>query len=462
MRLIPTLFSKRPRLQRRLMLTSLAIITVASLALAEVINQQKVQDFYVNQTNDIIARLPSIATELRLEGMLPKSNEALESEPSDHARRASDYLLITCVNGMRDHYTSSVEARRRGLQDSCDRVRQVARDASPPYMVTLADSQLYAVVPMPVSINNKEYDLLVLRNAEQVQKRLDRARRATYFRVGLFIPLSGLLLVSAGYWGLRPLRRLSDEVKGILSGEREQLSQGYPTELEEVTKALNELISQEKHQRQTYQHAMKDLAHSLKTRLAATNAIMEDANLNESQRQQEMLSQLGQMDQIIQYQLRRAVSGRQGLTREQVSIAPTLEQLTAMLDKVYREKQVQVVLQLQEEARFPGNQDDLMEMMGNLLENAYRFAISQVRVRASVEEGTLTIAVEDDGPGIEPKMREAVLERGVRADRRNPGQGIGLAVVHDIVLGYGGTMTIEESPLQGAAILLRFEAPKKV
>ncbi|SDK27758.1 two-component system, OmpR family, sensor histidine kinase PhoQ [Ferrimonas sediminum] len=450
------LFSKRPRLQRRLMMTSLAIIALASWALAEVINQQKVQDFYVDQTNDIIARLPMIAAELRLEGMLPQSINPIKDYQS--IPHKSDYLLITCVNGLRDHYTSSEEARKRALQDTCNRVRKAEKTHTPPYLLTLADDRLYSIVRLPVSINQKSYDLLVLRDAERIQRQLAESTRKTYFRVGLFIPLSGLLLVGAGFWGLRPLRRLSQEVKGILKGDNEQLSSDYPVELTEVTQALNELIGQEKHQRQTYQHAMKDLAHSLKTRLAATNAIMEDRNLTERGRQQEILSQLGQMDQIIQYQLRRAVVGRQGLTREQAEILPTVEQLTSMLGKVYQEKQIQVELQIDRLARFPGNQDDLMEMLGNLLENAYRFAISTVRIRAWVGvEGGLCMAIEDDGPGIEPEMRQSVLERGVRADRRNPGQGIGLAVVHDIVLSYKGTMTIDESELRGAQIRLDFE-----
>lgn len=450
------LLRQRPRLQRRLMLTSLVIITLTSLALAEALNQQKAKDLHVTQTNDMIARLPTIAAELRLEGMLPE--HILTESPTSEATQ-SGYLLITCINNLRDHYSSSEAAKRLGLQDSCERVRQVSLKEQPPYVVPLADGKDYSVVVVPLTINQQEFEVMVLRDAEDVQEQLATSYRQTYVRVGLFIPLSGLLLVGASFWGLRPLRQLSDEVRNIIKGKSSKVSEDYPVELSNVASALNELLSKEKHQRQTYQDAMKDLAHSLKTRLAATNAIMDESGIEQKERNQQMLAQLNQMDQIIQYQLRRAMVGRQGLTREHTPIQEVTEQLTTMLSKVYMEKQINAQLNISDDALFPGNRDDLMEMLGNLLENAYRFAISTVSIHASssAREG-LTLIIEDDGPGIEPELRQAVLQRGVRADRRNPGQGIGLAVVNDIVSSYQGDIEITDSKLEGAKIKISFKS----
>ncbi|TKB49647.1 ATP-binding protein [Ferrimonas aestuarii] len=450
------LLRQRPRLQRRLMLTSLVIITLTSLALAEALNQQKAKDLHVTQTNDLLARLPSIAAELRLEGMLPQ--HILTDTPVP-VQDESGYLLITCTNNLRDHYSSSEAAKRLGLQDSCERVRQLGQQNNGPDVVSLADGKSYSVVVVPLTINQQEFEILVLSDAEDVQQQLATSYRQTYVRVGLFIPLSGLLLVGASFWGLRPLRQLSDEVRNIIKGKSSKVSEDYPVELSNVASALNELLSKEKHQRQTYQDAMKDLAHSLKTRLAATNAIMDEPGIEQKERNQQMLAQLNQMDQIIQYQLRRAMVGRQGLTREHTPIHEVTDKLTTMLSKVYMEKRINAQLNIPEEVMFPGNRDDLMEMLGNLLENAYRFAISTVVVHASLNEHDgLTLIVEDDGPGIEPELRQAVLQRGVRADRRNPGQGIGLAVVNDIVSSYQGDIEITDSELEGAKIKISFKS----
>lgn len=127
-----------------------------------------------------------------------------------------------------------------------------------------------------------------------------------------------------------------------------------------------------------------------------------------------------------------------------------------MLFKIYRDKDVQFSTRILPLLQFPGDKGDLMELCGNLMENAFRLCISTVRVSAEInDKGEFELRVEDDGPGVAESLRQKILERGVRADTHSPGQGIGLAVCHEIVQSYNGTLTIEESNLEGAMFRIR-------
>ena len=159
------------------------------------------------------------------------------------------------------------------------------------------------------------------------------------------------------------------------------------------------------------------------------------------------------MDQMIQYQLRRAVTGRQRLASKGTEPVPLIEKLLASLTKVYRHKKLQTHFKFDDDALFHGEQGDLMELMGNLLDNACKFAISEVKVTVRRHLERLRIEVEDVGPGIDPAKSEQIFQRGVRADS-SPGQGIGLAVVTEIVHSYGGQIRVDESPLGGARFTL--------
>jgi len=145
-------------------------------------------------------------------------------------------------------------------------------------------------------------------------------------------------------------------------------------------------------------------------------------------------------------------------------IAPFVRQLATALQKVYADKGVELTQDIAAHARFFGEEGDLMELAGNLLDNAFKWCRRRVILRAApltVSEhrrAGLSLVVEDDGPGIDEAQRERVLERGVRADERTPGHGIGLAVVHDLVRLHGGELAIGRSDLGGARVELRLPA----
>ena len=221
-----------------------------------------------------------------------------------------------------------------------------------------------------------------------------------------------------------------------------------------VTQNLNLLIKGERERQSRYRGMLGDLAHSLKTPLAVLSAALQESQQGKSftpQHQQDMAEQLARMDQIVTYQLKRAVKANQShLLSKPVMVEPVVRKILGALDKVYRDRQVKVSVQVPETTVFFGEESDLMELCGNLLDNAFKYGNGVVKVTASQQGKRLELSVEDNGNGIPADKRSWVLERGARADTVKSGQGIGLAVVVELTSSYGGEIRIEDSVLGGA------------
>lgn len=283
------------------------------------------------------------------------------------------------------------------------------------------------------------------------------------FRQQLYLWLGGGLMVLLALlwlgltWGFRSLKRLSSELDQVESDRLERLSEHHPRELLRLTRSLNRLLDGERRQREHYRNTLGDLAHSLKTPLTVLQSVGDVIGTQPQNREQArvMRAQIERMNQQIGYQLQRASLGKSGLIRHRVALRPTLEKLCNALDKVYQDKRVQVQLNLPADAVLPMEQGALMELLGNLLENAYRLCLQQVQVGLQREGDGLVLSVEDDGPGVPIDQRTRIIQRGERFDAQHPGQGIGLAVVKDILNSYGGELALEDSSLGGAAFRVR-------
>jgi len=305
---------------------------------------------------------------------------------------------------------------------------------------------------------NAAFSIVALQPVREYQETVAALREKLYLGFGAALLVLLALLWIGLTWGLRALRGLSQELDQVESGARDSLSENHPSELLRLTGSLNRLLLSEREQRIRYRDSLGDLAHSLKTPLAVLQGVSETmAKRPEDLEQARILqSQIERMSQQIGYQLQRASLRKSGLVRHHVALRPVVESLCNTLEKVYRDKQVKVTLDLPEECVVPMEQGALLEMLGNLLENAYRLCLSEVRVSLrSGEEGD-ELCVEDDGPGVPASQRERILQRGERLDRQNPGQGIGLAVVKDIIESYGARLTLEDSSLGGAAFRIHF------
>ncbi|WP_313202708.1 ATP-binding protein [Pseudomonas sp.] len=303
------------------------------------------------------------------------------------------------------------------------------------------------------------YSIVALQPVSEYKATLDGLREKLYLGFGAAL-LALLALLWAGMtWGLRSLRRLSIELDEVEAGARDGLSGEHPRELLRLTRSLNRLLSSEREQRTRYRDSLGDLAHSLKTPLAVLQGVGESMQQRAGEREQARVlqSQIERMSQQIDYQLQRASLRKSGLVRHNVRLLPVLESLCSTLAKVYREKRVEVELDVPAQSHVPMEQGALLELLGNLLENAYRLSLGRVRVSLQESLGTLTLCIEDDGPGVPLDQRQRILERGERLDRQHPGQGIGLAVVKDIVDSYGAELTLDESTLGGAAFCIAFQ-----
>lgn len=310
-----------------------------------------------------------------------------------------------------------------------------------PYFVLMFDSL------WEVRGQDQVFRFLVLHRQTEFQQELNSYREVLWLWLGGM----ALLFIAAQYsvtrWGLKPLKHLAQELKKFQQGQNRQLEGQYPTEISPVIDNLNELLESEQTQRQRYKNTLSDLAHSLKTPLAIVRAELE----SQQQRNDQVIDeQVTRMADIIQHQLQRATLTTTSSIREKTHMGETLERLSAALQKVYREKQFAVELTVAEELHFPGDESDALEVFGNLLENAFKYGRSQIRVRASTDGQELKVAIEDDGPGVPGEMKKQILTRGARADTTAQGQGIGLAIVVDILSSYRAQLSVDDSDLGGA------------
>jgi two-component system, OmpR family, sensor histidine kinase PhoQ len=314
----------------------------------------------------------------------------------------------------------------------------------------------------------------------------------------------GLALLATMAWMMRralaPVRRLEREITEVESGRATRLGEGYPRELSGVTRGLNALLESERNRIRRYRDTLGNLAHALKTPLAVIRANLQAPELTGSTTASlpalsvmdgtgtvtldpgarvagggaqlppaagaaaapgtpaaAIQLEVDRMAQIVEHQLKRAVAGG-GATLGQapVAILPLVTQLRVALLKVHARKDLRIDVDVPAEVGFLGDRGDILELLGNVLDNACKWCHSRVAVSARLEPERepvrrLSVIVEDDGPGIAPTDRERVLERGVRASEQVPGHGLGLSIVRETVALYGGEFFLDASVALGGA-----------
>jgi len=254
-------------------------------------------------------------------------------------------------------------------------------------------------------------------------------------------------------YALKPLRRLVNEVGEVEIGRRQAVTERLPNELTGLARNLNFLIDSERRRSVRYRNTLDDLAHSLKTPLASIRALLTDRSVDGDALSKSLDHEVSRMDQRIGYQLRRArATGGTGLGLAPVLLESIIDDIVATLDKVYRDKQVSCEFEIDSGARYQGDPGDLNEIIGNLLDNAYKYCRKRVLVEVKSSVGRIEIVIHDDGPGLPAAAEEAVIERGARADESVPGQGLGLAVVAETVELYQGTVALGSSELGGTEV----------
>jgi len=241
-------------------------------------------------------------------------------------------------------------------------------------------------------------------------------------------------------WGLQPLRNIVKDLTAIERGEKTKLEGRYPSELQGVAQTLNGLLASERAHLERYRNTLADLAHSLKTPLAILRGSLDKVQWDE-EILQTCQAQLTRMNQIIEYQLQRAAAkGPKKLTGKADAVA-VAGKIIASLRKVYADKALTIELDGEVACWVYCEEGDLYEIVGNLLDNACKWARSHIRVGLYQQTSNaayrgryrVLLQIEDDGPGIPEDQLADILQRGVRADQNTQGHGIGMAVVNELV-----------------------------
>lgn len=280
----------------------------------------------------------------------------------------------------------------------------------------------------------------------------DRLLLVSFLALG--VGLVAAVWLQVGY-GLKPLHRLAGELERLRGQPAGRLEGSYPTEVAPLADALNAVLDHDAKLVERARTHVGNLAHGLKTPLAVLKAELAADHMDAAA----MAAQIERMTRLIDHQLTRA-SAEAGSARAigiRVPVAELVHEIAAVLSRVYAERDIALRIDCPADATFAGDREDLAEMVGNLMENACKWARATVLVTVLTKHG-LTLLIEEDGPGLTAEQCAEATGRGIRLDETAPGHGLGLAIVRDLSHLYGGTLSLERSALGGVAARLYFPA----
>jgi signal transduction histidine kinase len=280
----------------------------------------------------------------------------------------------------------------------------------------------------------------------------------------VLMSITAVGLLSAGLLqmrsGLSPINRLRERLSAVRDGRAKRVEGTYPAEVQPLVMDLNGLLDQQERQVARAQTTAGDLAHGLKTPLAV---LAQEADRAAAAGQPDLAAaitqQIERMRRQMDYHLARARAAASGATLgARCSVKESADALARTLLRLHADRGLAIAVNVPPDHAIRGQREDLDEMLGNLLDNACRWAKTRVTIGSTADAGHVVIDVDDDGPGLAASMRQAVLQRGVRADEAAPGSGFGLAIVRDLAELYGGSITLEGSPLGGLRARLTLPA----
>jgi two-component system sensor histidine kinase PhoQ len=381
----------------------------------------------------------------------------VENEPGDPRLGLPGSGIYASAQGDRDNWVSasSLSMNLPGLAKIQTGERRFEKASSDSKFYTyqyavsweLTDTRL-----LPVTVN-------IFVDPEELQPELQAFRKGLWQSLGA----AGLILVLAQMivlaFGLRPLRRITQDISGIESGQLQRLEGSYPKELEALKRNLNHLLDTEEANQTRYRNALDSLAHSLKTPLSVIRSSLPSDGASKTVA---MENAVNDMQRLIATRLQRAAASTRRSMAAAVDVKTQVDRLLQSLQRVYSQKMINADVIIESQLAFYGEQRDLLELLGNLLDNACKYGEGQLRLSASALDGKnpragVHLQVEDNGSGIAQDKREKLLQRGVRGDERVEGHGLGLAIAVEIVSAYHGEIEISQSDLGGARVSVKLK-----
>lgn len=294
--------------------------------------------------------------------------------------------------------------------------------------------------------------VLVTGPREQIDAEVAPFNRLLVCSLGLLGVILVMALVAQIRWGLAPLRAMTADLRRVRSGAAPRLDVRLPSDLSNVARAMNEVLEHQERMLERGRSVAGNLAHALKTPLAAIRM-----KIDPDDTRHDVRGELSQIQRIVDHHLTlAAAAGRATGHGRRTDLAGSIEPVIAAVRMLHADRQLVTETQLPASIRVAIDAQDLQELVGNLVDNAAKWARSKVHVMASQAGADALLRIEDDGPGIDESEHEQVLGRGLRLDEQQPGSGLGLAIVKDLATLYGLDICLGRAGLGGLRVEIRF------
>jgi len=366
------------------------------------------------------------------------------------------YWQVTRLDGQKGEVRASRSLWDGGLPHLQDHGIAAGPNGSREGYVSGPEDQRLRLVERNIDLGDEgRYLVAVAGDAAEIS---DEMRSFDQALIVTFSILAAVLLLTTVFqvrFGLAPLKRITDSLAAIRSGSAERLTGTFPEEIAPLARETNALIEANRQIVERARTHVGNLAHALKTPLSVM--VNEAATRGGEPFAEKVLEQADIMrDQVARHLERAHLAARTTVVGSVTEVKPVVIALARTMEKIHRDKNLTIDVHADENAQFQGERPDLEEMMGNLVDNACKWATSRVSievVRGATDQGndrqTIRIIVDDDGRGLSPSEREQVSKRGQRLDETKPGFGLGLSIVVELAALYGGSLTLGTAPLGG-------------
>ncbi|MBX2881516.1 MAG: hypothetical protein KTR32_16340 [Granulosicoccus sp.] len=290
----------------------------------------------------------------------------------------------------------------------------------------------------------------VVDQAQGLNRQLERFDRTLW--ASLLGSAAALLIIQILVlrYSLKPLLNIGQEVASIEKGEQDELTETVPLELEGLTSGLNALLRSERQRHAQYRHLLGDLSHSLKTPLSVLRNLASSSSDHATS--ETILEQTELMQTSLKRYSQRASHRGPRFLAPNIPVLEIAQRMVQSLSKLFQEPTVEFELSIDQSFYIRMDEADLLEILGNVLENSCKYGATSVHIGADSKQGI--VIVDDNGPGFPPGDLQRFKERGVRADTQTPGTGMGLAAAQQILGNYGGSLALDHSPLGGARVVI--------
>jgi signal transduction histidine kinase len=445
--------SLRLRLLLGTLMWILATILVAGLGLSSLFHQHVARGFHA----ELITHLDQLTARLELDAQgLPLLHLPL-TDPRFDRPLSGLYWQIDRIQA-----PDKALLRSRSLWDQVLLVPDDSLVSGQVHQHSIQgpDNKALGLVERSLSLEGQKLRLMVAADEALMTEPLSRFRGALWLALSILAIGLVLAVLVQVFVGLRPLKRLQEALVQVRTGQSVKLQGDFPTEVRPLVDEFNQVLEQNSEVVERARTQAGNLAHALKMPLTILANSAQNAEVKESELARTVLAQVAVARAQVDYQLARARAAASGkASRTLTRLAPVVAGLVRTMERLHIERHLQLHSSaIPEHWIFRGEEQDLQEMLGNLLDNACKWAKARVSLDVALERDWLLLAIEDDGPGLDDSKWEQVVRRGVRADEQRPGSGLGLAIVDDLAELYGGELRLETARLGGLRAVLRLPA----